>query len=167
VGSNPATPTLKEIESKGIGRIPPNAFRFCDRSMTSGYSKRTLAEKLGIKAGQRIVILNAPERYLDALGGLPANVGWVAAPAGPSEFIQFFCKSKLELRDRFPELKRALALDGMLWVSWPKGSSKVATDLNENVIRDVGLENGLVDVKVISVDEVWSGLKFVYRLSDR
>jgi hypothetical protein len=135
--------------------------------MNSGYSKRTLAEKLGTKLGQRVAILNAPDGYLDALGEMPANVAWVHAPAEPVDFIQFFCKSKLELRDWFPELKWALALDGMLWVSWPKGSSKVATDLNENVIRDIGLENGLVDVKVISVGEVWSGLKFVYRLSDR
>jgi hypothetical protein len=82
-------------------------------------------------------------------------------------FIQCFCTELRDLERRFPILKKQLAPDGMLWISWPKGSSKVPTDLNENVIRDVGLRNGLVDVKVCAVDDIWSGLKFVYRLRDR
>ena len=71
------------------------------------------------------------------------------------------------LEAEFPKLKAALTSDGMLWISWPKKSSKVATDLKEDIIREIGLTNGLVDVKVAAVDEVWSGLKFVYRLKDR
>jgi hypothetical protein len=72
-----------------------------------------------------------------------------------------------ELEDQFPSLKKSLRPDGMLWISWPKGSSKIPTDLNENVIRSIGLKNGLVDVKVAAVDDNYSGLKFVFRLKDR
>lgn len=86
---------------------------------------------------------------------------------GPIDFIHFFTRAAAELESRFPQLKAALAFDGMLWVSWPKKASKVNSDLDENVVREVGLRNGLVDVKVAAVDEVWSGLKFVYRLEDR
>jgi hypothetical protein len=135
--------------------------------VTSSYSKRTLAEKLGINAAQRTVILNAPENYPIALEGRPTGVAQLDVLAGPFDFIHFFTKARRELEDRFPELKRALAPSGMLWISWPKGSSRVPTDLNENIVRDIGLANGLVDVKVVSVDEVWSALKFVYRVKDR
>ena len=71
------------------------------------------------------------------------------------------------LKSAFPKLKSSLAQDGLLWISWPKGASKIKTDLNENVVREIGLGAGLVDVKVCAVDDVWSGLKFVYRLKDR
>ncbi|MFL5733497.1 MAG: DUF3052 domain-containing protein [Chloroflexia bacterium] len=135
--------------------------------MSTGYSKRTLAEKLGLKAGQRVALLNAPAGYFEALGEVVGGAELVEVGPGGVDFIQVFTNSRLELADRFPELKRGLASAGMLWVSWPKGSSRVASDLNENVVREIGLENGLVDVKVISVDEVWSGLKFVYRVKDR
>jgi hypothetical protein len=76
-------------------------------------------------------------------------------------------KEKSALEGSFPKLKQALAPDGALWISWPKGASKVPTDVNENVARGIGLRHGLVDVKVCAVDDVWSGLKFVYRLKDR
>ncbi len=82
------------------------------------------------------------------------------------EFIQFFTKSKRELENMFPRLKVKLAQKGMLWISWPEGSSKVESDLNENLVIEIGLKNGLVDVKVAAIDETWSGLKFVYRLKD-
>ena len=79
----------------------------------------------------------------------------------------FFAKDRAELEREFPRLKEVIPKDGMLWISWPKGSSNLSTDLNEDAVRGIGLENGLVDVKVISVDEDWSALKFVYRLKDR
>jgi len=85
----------------------------------------------------------------------------------PLDFIHFFTKLRGELENKFPILKQELSQDGILWISWPKGSSKVETDLNENVVREIGLKNGLVDVKVTNVDQIWSGLKFVYRLKDR
>jgi len=86
---------------------------------------------------------------------------------GSTDFIHFFATRRRQLEQKFAALKKALAKDGMLWISWPKGSSGVATDLNENVVREIGLARGLVDVKVCAIDSVWSGLKFVYRLRDR
>ncbi|HNP06444.1 MAG TPA: hypothetical protein PKN99_02405 [Cyclobacteriaceae bacterium] len=86
---------------------------------------------------------------------------------GRADFIHLFVKEKKRFGREFLKLKTELKKDGMLWVSWPKKSSKVASDLDENIIRDYGLANGLVDVKVCAVDEVWSGLKFMYRVKDR
>ncbi len=133
----------------------------------AGYSKRSLVEKLGIKPGVNIIILNAPDGYEKALGELPANVSVASSLGSTLDLIQFFTKDREELDTNFPALKQALAHNGQLWISWPKKSAKIPTDLDENIIRDIGLQNGLVDVKVIAVDEVWSGLKFVYRVKDR
>ncbi len=133
----------------------------------AGYSRRSLVEKLGIEPGANLIILNAPERYDETLGTLPADVLVASSLGGSLDFIQFFTRERETLEKTFPALKQALAHDGQLWISWPKGSSRVPTDLNENVVREIGLQNGLVDVKVIAVDEVWSGLKFVYRVRDR
>ena len=133
----------------------------------AGYSRRSLVEKLGIKPGANILILNAPEDYNRSLGELPTGV-FVASSLGSTlDFIQFFAKDREALEQNFPALKQALTPNGQLWISWPKKSAKIPTDLDENVVREIGLQNGLVDVKVIAVDEVWSGLKFVYRIKDR
>lgn len=86
---------------------------------------------------------------------------------GRLDVIQFFTKESKELRSKFSNLKRALSENGILWISWPKSSSKAKTDLNENIVREIGLGNGLVDVKIAVIDEIWSGLKFVRRLKDR
>lgn len=133
----------------------------------AGYSNRSLVEKLGIKPGWAIAILNAPTGYDRTLGKVPKDVTRKAKAVGPLDFIQLFTDQKRELERRFAALARALAPAGMLWISWPKQSSGVATDLTEDVIRAVGLAHGLVDVKVAAVDEVWSGLKFVRRVKDR
>ena len=101
------------------------------------------------------------------LAPLPGGVRITTRAAGRLPFIQFFCTRRSELARRIPGLKRALEPAGALWVSWPKGSSGVATDVNENVVRMIALANGLVDVKVCAVDDVWSGLKLVRRLRDR
>jgi hypothetical protein len=135
--------------------------------MAAGYSKRSLVDKLGIKPGNRVYLGNMPEDYLSLLGPLPAGAKLMKSLATPCEFIQFFVKEKAKLEASFPKLKKALTPDGTLWISWPKGASKVPTDLNENIARDIGLRIGLVDVKVCAVDDVWSGLKFVFRLKDR
>ena len=135
--------------------------------MPAGYSKRTLVDKLGIKPGARIIILNPPRDYEETLGELPPTTEVVDELEGRLDFIHFFTIEKSDLKRTFPSLRKALAQDGMLWISWPKGASKVKTDVNENIVRDIGLENDLVDVKVCAVDEIWSGLKFVYRLKDR
>jgi len=133
----------------------------------AGYSKKSLADKLGIKPGKKLHLSNAPDGYGRTLGTLPAGATMLKALQGPCDFIQFFTKEKSELKDAFPKLKKSLATDGILWISWPKGASKIKTDVNENVVREIGLDCGLVDVKVCAVDEVWSGLKFVYRVKDR
>jgi len=135
--------------------------------MPAGYSKRSLPEKLGIKPGSRICILNAPTNYNDTLGELPPSVQRLSKPKGVLNFIHFFARQRSELERVFPALKRELAETGMLWISWPKAASKIATDVNENAVREIGLKNQMVDVKVCAVDAVWSGLKFVYRIKDR
>jgi hypothetical protein len=135
--------------------------------MPAGYSKRSLIDKLGIKEGTKIAILNPPSDYNATLGPLPATVVAVKKLQAGMEFIHFFVKEQRELETKFPSLKQVLAKNGTLWISWPKRASKVETDLDENIVREIGLRNGLVDIKVCAVDEIWSGLKFVYRLTDR
>lgn len=134
---------------------------------TAGYSKRTLVEKLGITAGTRVVVLGAPATYRAVLGTLPAGATLHSRLPATAAFIHQFTRRRSDLVADFPRLARALMDEGTLWVSWPKQSSGVETDLNENVIREIGLSHGLVDVKVAAVDEVWSGLKFVRRVQNR
>jgi hypothetical protein len=126
----------------------------------AGYSGTPLHGKLGFKPGMTAHLIGAVYKA-------PSGVTTSSKPEGPLDFVHIFTKEKSDLEKRFPVLMNALAPAGMLWVSWPKGASKVKTDLNENVVRDIGLKAGLVDVKVCAVDEVWSGLKFVRRLKDR
>ena len=124
-------------------------------------------QKLGIKSGSTIAVLGAPRGYARTLGKLPWGVTHRTSAVGPLDLIQFFTSERQELERRFAALARALAPAGMLWISWPKKASGVATDLTEDVIRVIGLAHGLVDVKVAAVDDVWSGLKFVRRIKDR
>ncbi|HVO72186.1 MAG TPA: hypothetical protein VMT24_19180 [Aggregatilineaceae bacterium] len=133
----------------------------------AGYSKTPLAQKLGIKPNSRIALLNAPADYAHTLGHLPEGVTVLNTPESPLDLIQCFATTRSDLNARFGTLKAALRPDGALWISWPKRSSGMPTDINENVVREIGLARGLVDVKVCAVDEIWSGLKFVYRVEDR
>jgi hypothetical protein len=133
----------------------------------AGYSQTPLPQKLGIKPGFRLILLSAPEGYERTLGALPPGVTIAEVLDGRLDFVQFFATSRVDLARRFPELKGALKDAGMLWISWPKRTSQIATDLSEDVVREIGLAEGLVDVKVCAVDESWSALKFVYRLRDR
>jgi hypothetical protein len=133
----------------------------------AGYSARALSAKLGIKPHTRIAVMGAPRGYRATLGALPPGVALGSTLRGTLPFIHFFTKQRAALESRFPILKRALATDGALWISWPKQSSGVETDLTENDVRAVALAHGLVDVKVCAVDEVWSGLKLVIRKSAR
>jgi hypothetical protein len=135
---------------------------------THGYSGTPLIKKLGIKPGMQAAILNPPENYFaETLGPLPDGVTLHRLLQPDLDFIHFFSLRSRQLAVEFPELKAALAQDGMLWISWPKKAAKVPSDLDENLVRQIGLDNGLVDVKVAAVDAVWSGLKFVFRLADR
>jgi hypothetical protein len=131
------------------------------------YPKKTLARKLGIKAGMEVLIFNAPRGYFALLGKLPRGCKLLKTSATPVPFLHLFAQTRKELQSSLPGLKRRMLKEGTLWISWPKKSSGVDTDLSDRAVRDIGLEAGLVDVKVASIDEVWSGLKFVYRLKDR
>lgn len=135
----------------------------------AGYSKTPLVKKLGIKAGQSVAVVNAPKNFFaQELQPLPENVTLVSAPAGgPLDFIMLFVSSTKALQKELPKLKKKLTRDGLLWVSWPKKSSGVETDLSFDVVQQLGLKIGLVDVKICAVNDIWSGLKFVYRLKDR
>ena len=128
---------------------------------------RTAAEKLGVRPGMRVVTLNAPPDYEGILGLPQGSILLESRLEAPAGFIHDFATRGRELERDFPVLKGMLQKDGALWISWPKRSSKVETDLTDGVVRELGLAGGLVDVKVCSVSEVWSGLKFVYRLKDR
>lgn len=133
----------------------------------AGYSGTTLLKKLGIKEGFRIALVGAPQGFDDELGSLPSGTTVLARPTKPLDFALLFTKSEKDLLKNLPRLAERLAPAGMLWIAWPKKASGVATDLSDNVVRNIGLDAGLVDVKVCAVTEIWSGLKFVYRLKDR
>lgn len=130
-----------------------------------GYSGTPLPKKLGIKDGFRVCFFGAPaEVRLELKSAVDACT---VNGKDPLDFAMVFTTSKVELGKEFKRVAKSLAPAGMLWVSWPKKSSGVATDLDENVVREIGLAAGLVDVKVCAVTDVWSGLKFVRRLKDR
>jgi hypothetical protein len=133
----------------------------------AGYSGTPLLKKLGIKPGFDVAFVNAPENLVKQLD-LRADVNVRSlAKARDLDFILVFVKSQKILTNAFAQYSLKIKPDGMFWVSWPKKTSGVQTDVTENIVRDVGLAAGLVDVKVCAIDDVWSGLKFVYRLKDR
>jgi hypothetical protein len=133
----------------------------------AGYSGTPLVKKLGIKPESTLFLLNAPDEYFDWVTPLPKGVTVKAKLSGKLDFIHLFVTDFKVFTQAFAKSQKFLNDDGMMWISWPKKSSKVQTDLDENIIRDFGLEKGLVDVKVCAVDETWSGLKFVVRVKDR
>ncbi len=118
-------------------------------------------------AGEGVVALGAPETYPALLDPIPESASLSDELPESTGFIHFFTTEKAVLEAHLPRLKSALEPNGILWLSWPKKAAKVATDLDGNVVRELGLASGLVDVKVCAVDETWSGLKFVDRLKDR
>jgi hypothetical protein len=132
-----------------------------------GYSGTPLPKKLGIKPGARVCLVDTPDDVRAELKTALAGCESVSNGTGPLDFAMLFTKSREKLPRDFNRIATLLAPAGMLWVSWPKKSSGVATDLNENIVREIGLAAGLVDIKVCAVTEVWSGLKFVRRVKDR
>ena len=134
----------------------------------AGYSGTPLAKKLGFKEGFQAGLVNAPEGFQKELGLLPDGVKISAGRLQkPLDLVVFFANSQRLLKREFPKLAKKLTKDGMLWIAWPKKASGVATDLSDNSVREIGLAAGLVDVKVCAVNDIWSVLKFVYRLEDR
>lgn len=132
-----------------------------------GYSGTPLPKKLGIKPGFRVRLIAPPPEVQAELSSDLAACTIIDDNKAPLDFALVFTKSKAELAREFKRLSKQLAPVGMLWVSWPKKSSGVTTDLTENLVREIGLAAGLVDVKVCAVTDVWSGLKFVRRAKDR
>ena len=131
--------------------------------MSTGYSGTPLAKKLGIREGSRLVALSAPKDYAQLLEPLPSDVQWAARPSDATDIVHLFADRKAILQQALENLRGKLKPDAAVWVSWPKKSAKVPTDITEDTIREVGLPLGFVDVKVCAVTEVWSGLKLVVR----
>lgn len=133
----------------------------------AGYSGTPLIKKLGIKDGFRVALVNSPRGFKKELGPLPEKTKFAPVVTDSLDVILLFVNSEAELRRQFVILAANLVANGMLWVAWPKKSSGVATDLSFTNVQRIGLDADLVDVKICAVNDVWSGLKFVYRLKDR
>ena len=129
----------------------------------AGYSGTPLAKKLGIGDGDRVALLGAPAGVRELLEPLPAGVRITTSARGTLDVIVSFHDRRSDLEARIPTLLRVLDVDGGLWMAWPKKSSGVATDLTEDVQREVWLPLGLVDTKVCAIDDVWSGLRLCWR----
>ncbi len=133
----------------------------------AGYSGTPLARKLGVKEGHHLAFLSAPAGFRELLSELPSGATVKARATGPLDVIVFFTRRRAELERRLPALRRAMDPAAGLWVAWPKRSSGVDTDMTEDVARELGLANRLVDNKVCAIDETWSGLRLVIRREDR
>jgi hypothetical protein len=135
--------------------------------MAAGYSSKNLIDKLGVKPGARTIVMRAPRGYLELLPDLDERANVVTRLGGRFDFIQYFATSEEQLGAVMPNLALHLEPNGILWVSWAKRSSPLNSGVDENMVRRLGLKAGLVDVKVAAITDDWSGLKFVYRLTDR
>jgi len=135
-------------------------------ALTAGYSGTPLWKKLGLKSAMRVFALNPPAGFDKLLSGAPGELVYLARLA-EFDFALAFVDSGRSLASALAKLEPKLAVNGMIWMAWPKKASGVATDVDENGVRRAGLALGLVDVKVCAIDATWSGLKFVRRLRDR
>ena len=135
--------------------------------MPAGYSGTPLVRKLGIKEGMRVLVVQEPEGYWSLLGTLPAGVERIGPRARNVDFVHGFVTRHQDLAKRLPRWRDRITQNDMIWVSWPKKSSGVPSNVTEDVVRGEAFDNQLVDVKVCAVDEIWSGLKLVIRLKDR
>ena len=133
----------------------------------AGYSGTPLPQKLGIKTGLTVVTINAPAKYRRLLGKIPDGVAFSNRLDSSSNFVHLFTRRRSELQKKLSILRDKILENGMVWVSWPKKSSGISTDVTEDVIREIALPLGFVDVKVCAVDETWSGLKLMIRRENR
>ncbi len=133
------------------------------RVQAIGYSGTALAKKLGVKASSRVLVLDAPEDYRLLLAPLPDDVVFEAGASQEVDIAHVFVTSREELARQLGGMRAALRSDAIVWISWPKKASRVATTVTEDTIRELALPLGFVDVKVCAVNEVWSGLKLVVR----
>ena len=133
----------------------------------SGYSRTPLAKKLGIKEGFKIRLINAPENYFALFKDFPGNVDILTETKSKKDFIHCFSKDIAELKKIIPDLKSEIISNGMIWISWPKKSSGISANADEDSIRSLALATGLVDIKVCAVDDTWSALKLVIPVKSR
>ena len=133
----------------------------------SGYSSTPLAKKLGIKQGSRMRLVNAPDDYFLLFDDFPEDVQFLDDDHSSKNCIHFFARKAAELLPALVDMKREIFPDGMIWVSWYKKASGISTDITEDLVRQIALANGLVDIKVCAVSDVWSGLKLVIPIKDR
>lgn len=134
---------------------------------TTGYSGTPLAKKLGLKEGFKIRLVNQPKYYFDLFEDFPENVSIETNNRSKKNLVHYFTKQASELIKNIEALRNEIEPNGMIWISWPKKASKIPTDITEDVIRNLALANGLVDIKVCAIDEIWSGLKLVIPVKDR
>jgi Protein of unknown function (DUF3052) len=132
-------------------------------SKSAGYSGTPLVKKLGIGANARVCAKNAPDKYIELLEPLPSGVSFDTKPSESTDVVHVFVDRKRTLLKELNELRKILRSSAVIWISWPKKSSKVPTDITEDTIRETALPLGFVDIKVCAVTEVWSGLKLVVR----
>lgn len=133
------------------------------QASTAGYSGTPLAKKLGINAGARVLLKGAPDHYLQLLEPIPPDVVFEKRLTDSTEILHLFVDQKAKLLDELVKLRKKLRNDAVVWVSWPKKSAKVPTDITEDTVREVALPLGFVDIKVCAVCAIWSGLKLVIR----
>jgi hypothetical protein len=132
-----------------------------------GYSGTPLPQKLGIKPGLTVVTINTPTNYRRLLDTIPQGVTFSDRLKPNSSFVHVFIKKRSELEKRLSALREKIADTGTVWVSWPKKSCGVPSDVTEDVVRAVALPLGFVDVKVCAIDETWSGLRLMVRRTSR
>lgn len=133
----------------------------------AGYSTAPLAKKLGIKNNFRVKLINQPDYYFKLFSDLPDDIVFINDAKTKKDFIHCFTNNAEWLYGEMKQLKNEIVSNGIIWVSWYKKSAKLPTDITEEVIRTIALNNGLMDVKVCAVDEIWSGLKLMIPVKDR
>ena len=133
----------------------------------AGYSSAGLAKKLGYKENFLVKLINEPKNYFEMLSDLPNNIKFISNSKKEIDLIHIFAKESKKLFELILKSKSEIKQNGMIWVSWPKKSSKLETDITETIIREFAIHNGLVDIKVCAVDEIWSGLKLVIPIKNR
>ena len=137
------------------------------KTQPAGYSGTPLAKKLGIRAGARLYLHAAPPNYLQLIAPAPEGVRAVRRIDAHTDLVHLFATRRAQLDKALHGARTAMRADAVVWVSWPKKASRVPTDISEDVIRELALPLGLVDIKVCAVDETWSGLKLMLRRSER
>ena len=162
---NGAAEMRLELQTEELIDIRPEVEKL--PHVMAGYSGTPLVGKLGIRPNEKVIAINPPVNYEQLLADLPAGTAITNRVIGQAKFIHLFVTRRADLAKRLIALRAKLDDAGILWVSWPKKAAKMATDITEDIIREVALPLGFVDMKVCAVDETWSGLKLMIRRAHR